>query len=269
MENIFPLYSRGRPLKNLIADKGDLIETESVYEEFLYNSVKNHWYFSDIGFDTDDMFIFRFKAVWNLNISKYLNVLSNEAKMLGMEYEQTEYGTSVSHTGNDTSEENNTVNSSKTKALKGDRRIDDNGTDTHQIESSTSVSKGIKQTDTTVSSAEGNRLTRATPNEVMDTQSKDITTIEYSSGVDTTSKNDVDSITYGKTTLHSDSFEENESVENSANNNKTNTYNSKFNKSGDVTVRKLTPEQLMKIVGYRAIAMEFALLFEKLFMEVF
>ena len=242
------LYSRQRPLKNVIADfkknygvnrlvvEWDYIEPPR--EEELtpngikfYNAVVNKYYFANIGFDTDEQFIFRFNAIWRENFSKY-DTLANDIDVSGYAYEMEEHNTVRDVGGQDTYSESGSRETVTEKS----------GKDT--------FSKGVTTTSNQNTSNVGNKLTRQTPNENLSVDGQSSTTVSdsgsdenlYGSVVTSTETPDIEKVqAYGKT------------------------------ESGNVGIirKKLTPTEVQAIYKLNSIYTEFALLFEKLFLGVY
>ena len=166
------MFGRGRPLKNLIADwnkehgsttilcnnylftafeEPDINPLAEDGEAELYKGVLSKFYFANIGFDTDEEFIFRFNAVWNSNINEYQNMF-NYAKHTGTFSKRTNRKYEENGSANDVHNERGTREVVTSKS----------GEDEFQ--------KGVTTTSDQNTSNEGNKLSRQTPNEQLGVQ---------------------------------------------------------------------------------------------------
>ena len=250
MESRIPLYSRRRPLKNLISDytkanniSSIVIDTDSMYEavvrevelsdneKALYKAFVKHWYFSDIGFDSDDEFIYRFNAVWESNIRKYVQLYESIIDN-GYSYERKTTDFVTKRTGDDTLK----------RTGSGQHTVEKTGDDTFE--------KGVITTSTQETSNTGNKLGRSTPTEELKVAGDSTTTVEDSGS-------DVNRYNTTETTVDTPNYENKQE------------YNSTFDNKGDEVREMLTPNELNKIYNQKSVLLDFALCFEKLFMEVF
>ena len=251
MVSQIPLYSRGLPLKNLISNfkkqypstEGQLvinwdygldepIKVELTDEEkLLYNSFVDMWYFADIGFDSTNEFIYRFNAVWKNEIHKYLQLLSIEKKV-GLGVSMKELDNSNDKTGEDKITKTGTKSSSFTKS----------GNDT--------MKKGVTTTSSQETSNTGNKLARVTPNEQL-TVTGDSTTTVVDSGQDETIYSETHSTT--ETPNYVDTYK----------------FDNTNHIVGSEKSVKLSADEYKNLLKVRSILKDFALCFEKLFMEVF
>lgn len=250
MSNI-PLYPRGRMLKNLIADfkskyqntDGQLLiswdygndtptpkELDEV-DKLLYSSLVEHWYFCDIGFDSDDEFIYRLNSVWNREISKYKNLIKLE-KETYLSGEFKDYSSRSSKSGEDTI----TKEGSKSTS--------------HSISGTETLQKGVSTTSTQTTGNEGNKLARTTPNEQLSVKGTSNTTV-----TDSGEDKNIKSLT--ETTTETPSLSD------------THTYGSGYETGGTERVVKLTATDFKMLSNVRSILHDFVMCFEKLFMEVF
>ena len=88
MEWATKIYSPKRYLKDIFEKYGDKVLPVNVYSisasmsdenaiSILRNVVLEYWFFAEIGFDFDDIFIHRFNAVWAEILPKYLSIVNN------------------------------------------------------------------------------------------------------------------------------------------------------------------------------------------------
>lgn len=230
-----PLYSRGRPLKNLLNDFSNLYNVDNIRvrwdydnsdpvsilteeERPLYEAFVRHWYFADIGFDFDEQFIYRFNAIYSDNIQKYLKLIK-DIELNGYSYEKRKTKLTIEKSGDDTTE----------------RSVELGGTDEY--------TKGVTTTSEQDTSNVGDKLARASQNEKLSVAGTSTTTVT-DTGKDTT--------VYGKT---------------ETGNNKV-TYNHAIDNDGEEVKEKLTAEELLAVQRMNSVLNEFALCFEKIFMEV-
>ena len=250
MEANIPLYPRNRPLKNLISDwkakypsttnllvgtwnygEGTPDTVELTQEQnALYEAFKNYWYFSNIGFDTDEEFVFRFNAVWNENVEKYVKLI-NTLNDIGFGGDRKTTKFTTDRKGFDTS----------TKS--GTNVITDKKTGTEDI------AKGVSTTSSQSTSNVGDKLARTTPNEKLSVEGSSTTTVS-DSGSDTTTFD---------TQIERTEQPNLESKQ---------TYNSQFDNNGVETREKLTPEDYDIVVKRNSLLRDFALCFENIFIGV-
>lgn len=247
MENNLPLYSRGRPLKNLIADWQKYTTNSNILvgrnynwnsnaipmlqeETELYRQAINYWYFSEIGFDSDEVFIKRFNDIYYSNIDRFEYILSS-IEDGGYSWEKVTKNGTLSRTGKDTDTET------------GSRQY------TQQKSGSDVFRKGVTTTSIQSTENEGNKLTRNTPNEKLGVSGSSNTTVA-DSGQDTTE--------YGAMTTNTET----------PNVNKEKNYNSTFTDTTLETREKLTLDEVERLQKMKSIYKQFALLFENIFMGV-
>lgn len=246
MTSQIPLYSRGRPLKNLIADFKKKYNVERIVVDWdyyndpsdaveddeidLYEAVINHWYFANIGFDTDEQFIYRFNAVWGANINKY-KALYKTIFEKGYAFDALKKTIVTDKSGKDT----------LLRKGSGTTSTVHSGIDEYE--------KGVTTTSTQSTSNKGDKLTRATPNETLNVDGSSDTTVQ-DSGADKTK--------YG----HTMNVTENPNYENEQ------SYGSKLTIDNTEIREKLTPDELSAIYKGRSVLQEFAYCFENLFMGV-
>lgn len=249
MENYLPLYSRGRPLKNLLSDfnkqypniplvcnwdyglEAPTSNLNDELEQEMYRAFVNKWYFSNIGFDTDEEFIFRFNGVWQNTLHKFKSLYAT-VKENGYDYDSLKIITVNQKSGADTT----------TDERESDSTEGHSGKDT--------FNKGVTTTSAQSTSNEGNKLARATPNETLSVDGTSNTTVT-DSGADET--------VYGRNVSRNESHTYNREQ----------SYGSKVESSVEEVREKLTPDELNSIYRNRNVLDEFALCFEKLFMGVF
>lgn len=200
-------------------------------ERFLYNSFVDKWYFADIGFDSDYEFIYRFNAIWKAEINRYLLLLSIE-KEVGLNGEHKSVDSRSQRSGEDTIYHSGSKQTNHSKS----------GNDTFE--------KGVTTTSTQTTSNEGNKLSRTTPNEELTVEGSSNTTVKDSGS-------DVTRYATNENTVETPNLED------------THAYGSGYENSSDEKSVKLTADDYKKLVKAKSIATEFALCFEKLFMEVF
>lgn len=243
-----PLYSRGRPLKNLIADWQKRTGLQRIMVEDptnllnpteldlitehqdLYKAVIEKYYFSDIGFDTDDEFIYRFNAIFNSNKQRY-GYLIETIYNNGYSFEKEASSNETHRRGSDTNQKSGS----------------DSTSDTHSGEDETQ--KGVTTTSTSETSNTGDKLARSTPNEKLSVVGEGTTTVTDSGS---------DKVKYGH---HIES-------EVNYNSQTEQTYNSDLTANFSKSKEKLTPEDIAKLYAVKSIFEEFALCFNKLFMGV-
>lgn len=204
---------------------------DSVESTDLYERCVNYWYFSEIGFDSDEIFIKRFNDIYYANIDRY-NYILNAIKDKGYSWEVLTRNGTMAHNGTDTDREN------------GSR------TTTHSKSGQDIFRKGVTTTSEQDTSNEGSKLGRNTPNENLSVEGSSTTTVT-DSGEDTTVYGGVDNVTE------------------TPNVNKEKTYNSSVTNDSVETREKLTLDEVKALQSMRSIYKEFALLFENLFMGVF
>lgn len=280
-----PLYSRGRPLKNLLTDWKKLTGNDNILvpTDYEYNSevvqyvepdeygfyqrTINYWYFSEIGFDSDDRFIKRFNDIYGENIDYfkklYLDIIEN-----GFNYEKIDKIL--------TSNGSNDSNSTDTNTRAGTVESANSGSDTIQRSESSSTlnsgsdifNKGVTTTNHSETSNTGNKLGRNTPNEQLGVVGTSDTTVA-DSGYDETE--------YGKTETRTGTHTDTHSLGSK----NTNTYNLTDTASkiatllknetiNDKTVRNtLSVDEYKSLLKIKSIFREFAMLFENIFMGVY
>lgn len=308
-----PLYSRGRPLKNLIADwkKQTGNNTILVNKDFdwtfttpptdgvqpdndFYERAVNYWYFSEIGFDTDEIFIKRFNDIYYDNIDRFTYLLKSTNEN-GYSWDKTTRIEKLMRKGTDTDSEtgNKTVKTTNSGTDSNARVINTNekhtGEDTTAYGKTVNTSKTgedefIKGTTTTSdqkTSNLGNKLTRNTPNENLNVSGTNRTTVSDEGsditkyGSTTTDTNGgSDSVTYNTqksntgnvtdTITHGGVID----VLETPNITKSKQYNSNFDNDVTETREKLTLDEYEALQRIQSIYKQFALLFENLFMEV-
>lgn len=251
MVSQIPLYPRGNPLKNLISrwkneyrntdgqlivewDYGlaEPIKVElSVEEKMLYDAFVEYWYFADIGFDTDNEFVYRLNAVWKSEISKYLSLISIEAKAgLGGDYKELEE--THTKTGVDTVLKQGTKSTSIT------------------VDCSETAEKGVTTTSSQQTNNEGDKLARTTPNEKLSVTGTSTTTVS-DSGADNTTRSET------RTSTETPNYED------------TYNFNNTTSNTAKEKLVKLSADEYKKLLSVRSILKDFVLCFEKLFLEVF
>lgn len=252
MASKIPLFSRGRPLKNLLADwyhdqgnrnillEGDLYAwdlgsfyefNESYEEKALYDAVINKWYFANIGFDTDDEFVFRFNAVWRANIEHYRQAYAF-IKYKSAFTSKTSKELQLSESFEGSSDETGSREVSTVKS----------GEDTFV--------KGVTTTSDQSTSNQGNKLARQTPNEQLGVTGESHTTVQ-DSGSD---KNQYDSQVV---TTEAPNIE------------KTNSHNKNNSVAEETYHEEMSPTILRQLYSVPSVMEAFAMLFEKLFLGVF
>ena len=209
-----------------------LMEAENPEEPqlILYNAVMHKWWFSNIGFDTDDRFIYRFNAVWQENYNKFAKLYAT-TYFAGYSFEKTAR-LSI-----------NTVDESKTESESGNREVvvEKSGSDVFK--------KGVTTTSDQETSNTGNKLGRATPNEQLGVSGTSSTTVidsgqdenEYGSSVTTTETPNI-----SKDAQKGGRYSIDET-----------TYHDKF-----------TSNEIKALYKLNSVTEAFALCFEKLFMGV-
>lgn len=247
--SVIPLYSRGRTLKNVVSDwkkannSNVIIVDEWGYnntaptvrelteeEQALYNAFLNKYYFANIGFDSDDQFIFRANAIWRNNIDKYVSLLRTTREN-GYSYEKESKSYNSIKGGNDT------------ESSTGNREIviEKTGSDVFK--------KGVTTTSEQTTSNIGDKLARATPNEKLSVAGESRTTVgdsgqdetEYGGVVTTTETPDLT---------------------------KRQTYGATMNVTENNVHEKLTPVEMEMVYKLKSVLDSFAVCFEKLFMGV-
>lgn len=246
----FPLYPRNRPLKDVLLASKKLGEkslivlewsvygvpsrtldlTEDSVEKRLYNAVTEYFYYADISADDDEMFKQRFTNLWNIHSPEYIKVLNT---LLGY--------------NGDT--ETLVIDGTNTKQGGRDNEKNDSGSEDDIHNENRTMKKGVSTSSTQSNSNEGNKLTRATPNEQM-TVSGSATTTVTDSGQD----EDTLAMTIGKD--YQSNQTENE------------TYNETLNVDTTNSRSKLSADIIAKLSEFNGIVMDFVWKFEKLFMEV-
>lgn len=244
------MFSRGRPLKNLVTEwkkennSASILVNLETWEEIplmeeddyenpqriLYNAVMHKWWFSNIGFDTDDRFVYRFNAVWNENYDKFAKLYAT-TYFAGYSFEKTSRQHSI------------VIDESTTESQSGNREVvvEKSGSDIFK--------KGVTTTSNQETSNTGNKLGRATPNEQLGVSGTSDTTVidsgqdenEYGSSVITTETPNL-----GKDTQKGARNDTEETV-----------YHDKF-----------TSNEIKSLYKLNSVAEAFALCFEKLFMGV-
>lgn len=131
----------------------------------LYNALIGYWYYSEIGFSDDDMFIQRLNTYWDLYVDKYTTLLEADRKFPGM-YNGGGYTDTV--TPNITITDNNNV--VRTPNLESDSTSKGRNV---EIQNFNTASTG---TETTVTDKENKRSGTET------TEREDSRTIEYNTG---------------------------------------------------------------------------------------
>lgn len=244
------LYPRGKSLKNLLsewhkeyptiarilvewdyANNIPIVKDLDEVEQLLYDSVIEHWYFADIGFDSNYEFIYRFNAVWNINIHKYKKLieLQNKVGLLGELREKNNTNENSS---------NNTITKTGSKAV------------SHTTSGTETMQKGVTTTSSQSTSNEGNKLARTTPNEQLIVEGSNQTTVT-DSGQDMNTRSSTESVTETPNLTDTHEYESEAS----------------FNETDSVVKLSATDYELM--LKLKSITLSFALCFEKLFMEVF
>lgn len=197
--------------------------------KLLYDSVVEYWYYANIGYDSDEEFIFRFNSTWKKSEFIYRPVVD---KMVEHGYASSikKRNLNILKSGADTTSETISI----------EEVTEHSGAD--------ETEKGVSTTSTQSTTNEGNKLARATPNEKLSVEGSSQTTV-----ADTGS----DRVIYGK------------SVETTHNDSKQNTvqYGGKVANDDTETLVMLTPEVIRQYLS-NDILKDFALCFEKLFMEV-
>lgn len=205
--------------------------TEAVQQSLdLYNATIGYWYFSEIGFDNDEIFIKRFNDIYNNNIEKF-NYLLYNIKTKGYDWEETQKSNSTSHTGTDT---NNESGSRTIKEVRGGRD---------------SFQKGVTTTSTQNIENIGDKLTRSTPNEKLSVEGSSETTVR-DSGQDDTYYGGTKDVTETPAIYRFINYDSTHAVEES------------------VSRNKLSVGDINELYKLRSIYKQFALLFENLFMGV-
>lgn len=245
-----PLYSRGRPLKNLLSNwqktynagllgkinpvTGEFtpseIYNEGIYKE-LYEHAIHHWYFADINYDTDQEFVWRFNTAYEDNIEKFVSII-NELKSSSLFTSKFSATKENSKSGEDT------------------KSVTRNNTDTEASSGSDIQAKGVTTTSEVETSNEGSKLSRSTPNENLSVSGGSTTTVT-DSGQDTT--------TYGKVVTKS--FEHEESEITAYGSGETFTEDNQTNET-------VSPDKLQAMLKMPSVFEEFAYCFENLFLEV-
>lgn len=195
-----------------------------------YERVVNYWYFSEIGFDNDEIFIKRFNDIYYDNIDRFTYLL-NSISENGYSWDKLVRKGKLARSGTDTDTETGTSETTHAKT----------GTDTFQ--------KGVTTTSTQNTSNDGTKLTRNTPNENLGVKGTSNTTVS-DAGADTT--------LYGS----------NLKITEKPNVTKSKQYNSNFDNDVTETREKLTLDEYEALQRIQSIYKQFALLFENLFMGV-
>lgn len=243
-----PLYSRGNPLKNLIERwrkrtgneeilvpdtyrwDSDTVPTAVREDNDLYLRTIQYWYFSDIGFDTDDEFIMRFSSIYFANEARFTYML-NSVKERGYNSDSMRRTVGIVRSGSDIDIESGSRHTSRVKG----------GMDV--------FTKGVSTTSEQSTSNTGEKLARNTPNETLG--------VEGTSNVTVTDSGS-DSTTYGGT----------EQVTETPDINKTKTFGSGVDTTETEVRDKLSIDDLKVLQRMNSIYKDFALLFENLFMGV-
>lgn len=195
-----------------------------------YDRAINYWYYSEIGFDNDVIFIKRFNDIYYDNIDKFTYLLKSTTEN-GYNWDKLVRIGKLARSGADTDTETGTNETTHAKT----------GTDTFQ--------KGVTTTSIQNTSNDGTKLTRNTPNENLGVKGTSNTTVS-DEGADTT--------LYGS----------NIKITEKPNVTKSKQYNSNFDNDVTETREKLTIDEYEALQRIQSIYKQFALLFENLFMGV-
>lgn len=279
-----PMYPIGRPFKNVIDEwsgKSLIVnniptdiyahrsKTLTNSQKALYNAMQVKWYFADIGFESDEEFIYRLNGVWNMYIDQYTKLYEIASGELGAVNEthtvnENESGTrTVTNTGTRTEKETGSRSYQDSQVHTGTNgfRTVHSGEDTTAHESTTSDKKSTTEN--------MDRLTRATPNEQTEYTGED-TASGTASGSDT--------VTYGKTLTVTETPNEKHVIERIETPNVTRTITPNVtqtetpdidhvrNEEASRTYR--TADEIGKIQRLKNVLESFAMLFENLFSEV-
>lgn len=279
-----PMYPTGRPFKDVIAGwngkslivnnvPSDIYsqrsKTLTASQKALYNAMQMKWYFADIGFESDEEFIYRLNGVWNMYIDQYDKLYEIASGELGAETEthlsnDKESGTrTVTNTGTRTEKETGSRSYQDSQVHTGTNGVKTvySGEDTTAHESTTSDKKNTTEN--------MDRLTRATPNEQTEYTGED-TASGTASGSDT--------VTYGKTLAVTETPNEKHVIERIETPNVTRTITPNVTqtespdidhaRNEEVSRTYRTADEVGKIQRLKNVLESFAMLFENLFSEV-
>lgn len=200
-------------------------------DNHLYEYTVNFWYFSEIGFDNDEMFIKRFNDIFYENKERYGRILQY-IKDNGYSWDRLTRLIQRKENGTNTDTETGTRTTSNVRG----------GTDTYQ--------KGVKTTSQQTTSNDGSKLARSAPNENLKVSGSSNTTVQ-DSGSDV------------------NIYDSSNTITETPNVTKGKTYNADFNDNVTETREKLSIDELNVLMKMKSVYREFAYLFENLFMEVF
>ena len=204
--------------------------TDDYNEKAFYDAVVHKYYFTSIGFDSLEQFIYRFNAIYKDNIYHYLKLYSLQAKV-GLAGSYKSGRDSSLHSGSDSDE----VTENEQKRLEGSAH--------------TTYTKGVTTISEQTTGNQGSKQTRTSQNEEL--------IVEGSSKTEVTdSGSDTDNVI--TTDVHT----------NTKNDNKTKTYNSKFENDNDEVIKLLSRDDYKSLQDTNIIE-QFTRLFDKLFLEVF
>lgn len=196
----------------------------------LYAYTINFWYFSEIGFDNDEVFIKRFNDIFYENKDRYGKILQ-DIEDNGYSWDRLTRTIQRNENGTNTDTETGTRTTSNKRG----------GSDTYQ--------KGVKTTSQQSTSNNGSKLARSSPNENLNVSGNSSTTIQ-DSGSDI------------------NIYDSSNTITETPNVTKGKTYNADFNDNVTETREKLSIDELTVLMKMKSVYREFAYLFENLFMEV-
>lgn len=199
-------------------------------DNHLYEYTVNFWYFSEIGFDNDGMFIKRFNDIFYENKERYGTILQ-KIEDFGYSWDSITRSIKRKESGSNTDTETGTRTTSNKRG----------GTDTYQ--------KGVKTTSQQTTSNNGSKLARSSPNENLNVSGDSNTTVQ-DSGSDV------------------NIYDSSNTITETPNVTKGKTYIADFNDNVTETREKLSIDELNVLMKMKSVYREFAYLFENLFMGV-
>lgn len=199
-------------------------------DNHLYQYAINFWYFSEIGFDNDEVFIKRFNDIFYENKDKYGNILTY-IEDNGYSWDKLTRNINRKESGTNTDTETGTRTTSNKRG----------GTDTYQ--------KGVKTTSQQTTSNNGSKLARSAPNENLNVSGSSNTTVQ-DSGSDV------------------NIYDSSNTITETPNVTKDKSFNTDFVDNVTEIHEKLSVDELSALIKMKSIYREFAYLFENLFMEV-
>lgn len=178
MEWATKMYSPNRYLKDVLAVRDDIIPIESAAPDeirALRQCFVDYWYFAEIGFDFDDIFVQRVNAVWKQVKSKYISLINATSNQLNG-YKLTKSGGETTTIMRGTSDTTTTTDSgSDTFYRKQDDKAYQRASQNSSVESTlnNTTTYGKKREDVTVKSGSDStylRTDRTDSNEYYDTE---------------------------------------------------------------------------------------------------